>query len=101
MAEGNVRPPRAAFGQATLASLFLAGLEFTGAWAHQPLLGHLPAKLYNRPAYLAGALFFFTTTLYGSVFLATSVTHSLRPQDLALLDLQARLEDLHRRTRAL
>jgi len=96
--------PRAAFGQATLASLLLAGLaglEYGGFWPHQPLPNYLPVALYDRPAHLVTALFFFTMTLYVCVFLATSVTRSLRRQDLELLALQARLEDLYRRTRAL
>ena len=97
-------PPWAAFLQATLASILLAGLaslEYLGIWPHQPLVHYLPVSLYNRPAYLLGVLFFFTTTLYACVFLATAVTRSLRRQDLELLGLQARLEDLNRRTRAL
>lgn len=96
--------PRAAFAQATLASAVLAGLallEYTGLWAHQPLGNYLPVQLYNHPAYMVGVLFFFTTTLLTSVFLATTVTRSLRRHDLELLRLQARLEDLNSRTRAL
>ena len=96
--------PRAAFAQATLASVLLAGLaglEYAGLWPHQPLPGYLPVRLYDQPAYLLTVLFFFTMTLYTCVFLATSVTRSLRRQDLELLDLQARLENLYRRTRAL
>lgn len=96
--------PRAAYLQATLASLLLAGLaglEYTGLWPHQPLPGHLPVHLYNRPAYLAPALVALTATLYACTYLATAVTRSLRRQDLELLSLQARLEELYRRTQAL
>lgn len=96
--------PRAAYLQATLASLLLAGLaalEYSGLWPHQPLPGHLPVPLYNRPAYLAPALLALTATLFACTYLATAVTRSLRRQDLELLTLQARLEDLYRRTRAL
>jgi len=96
--------PRAAYLQATLASLLLAtlaALEYTGLWPHRPLPGHLPLPLYRRPAYLVPLLLALTATLYVCTFLATAVTRSLRRQDLELLHLQARLEDLYRRTRAL
>lgn len=96
--------PRAAFLQATFASLLLAsvaGLEYGGLLPHQSLPGYLPVSLYDRAVYLAGILFFFTTTLYACVYLATSVTRSLRREDLELLRLQSQLETLYRRTRAL
>ncbi len=96
--------PREAAMQAALASVLLAGLaglEYTGLWQHQPLLNYLPLGLYNRPVYLVAVLFFFTTTLYITVFLATSVTRSLRRRDLEMLGLQSRLQDLNRRTQAL
>jgi signal transduction histidine kinase len=96
--------PRAAFAQATVASLLLvslAVLEYGGLWPHRPLVNYLPVPLYDRPAYVIAVLFFLPLTLYISAFLATSVTHSLRRQDLELLSLQTRLEDRNRRTRAL
>jgi signal transduction histidine kinase len=96
--------PRAAFARATLAWALLAGLaglEYAGLVAHRPLPGYLPVALYDRPAYVAAALAVFATTLYGCVFLATTVTRSLRRHDVDLLTLQARLQDLYRRTQAL
>jgi len=96
--------PRAAYLQATLASLLLsglAGLEYSGVWPHQALPGHLPVPLYQHAAYLAPLLLALTAILYACAFLATAVTRSLRHKDLELLSLQARLEDLYRRTRAL
>ncbi len=96
--------PRAAFLQATLAAILLAGLaglEYSGLWAHQSLALYLPIGLYDRPTYVAAVLLTFTTTLYACVFLATTVTRSLRDHDRELLGLHARLQDLNRRTRAL
>ncbi len=97
-------PPAAAFAQAGLASVLLgalAGLEYTGIWPHRALVNYLPVPLYDRLPYLGAVLLTFTTTLFACVLLATAVTRSLRRQDLELLGLQARLEALNSRTRAL
>ncbi|MDI7275989.1 MAG: HAMP domain-containing sensor histidine kinase, partial [Anaerolineae bacterium] len=96
--------PRAAFLHAALASLLLAslaGLEYAGIWPHHPLPGYLATALYRRPPFVVGILFFFTSSLFGCTFLATSVTRSLRRQDVELIGLQSRLGELYRRTRAL
>jgi K+-sensing histidine kinase KdpD len=64
-------------------------------------LGFIPAPLYQNGLYIASVLFFFTTCLYISVYLATSVTINLRQKDKELLRLQRRLSSAYQRIQTL
>ncbi len=85
--------PRACYFFATLAVLAvgaLAILEYRGFVPHISL-GFTSPLLYQNGLYISGILFFFSTCLYISVYLATSVTINLRRKDKELLRLQQRL----------
>ena len=95
--------PRACYFFATLAALAvgsLALLEYRGLISHISL-GFTALPLYQNDLYIAGVLFFFTTSLYISVYLATSVTINLRQKDKELLHLQQRLADAYQRINTL
>jgi signal transduction histidine kinase len=95
--------PRACYFFATLAALAvgaLAILEYGGLIAHVSL-GFIPASLYQNGLYITSVLFFFTTSLYFSVYLATSVTINLRLKDRELLRLQQRLVSAYQRIQTL
>ena len=95
--------PQACYFFATLAALAvgaLAILEYADLIPHVSL-GLIPAPLYQNSLYIASALFFFTTSLYISVYLATSVTTNLRQKDEELLRLQQRLASAYQRIQTL
>jgi len=95
--------PRACYFFATVAALAvgaLAILEYAGLIAHWSL-GFIAAPFYRNDLYIASVLFFFTTSLYISVYLATSVTINLRQKDKELLRLQQRLASAYQRIQTL
>lgn len=95
--------PQACYFFATLAALAVgasAVLEYRGIIPHVSL-GLIPASVYQNGWYIAAVLFFFTTSLYISVYLATSVTINLRQKDEELLQLQRELSDAYQRIQTL
>ncbi len=95
--------PAACYFFATLAAFAVAAvalLEYAGVIPHFSL-GIIPVPLYKSGLYIASVLFFFTTALYISVYLATSVTTNLRQKDRELLHLQHSLSDAYQRIHAL
>jgi GAF domain-containing protein len=95
--------PLACYFFATLAALAvgaLAILEYGGFIPHISL-GFISFPLYQNGLYIASVLFFFTTCLYISVYLATSVTINLRQKDNELLRLQRRLSNAYQRIQTL
>jgi len=95
--------PQVCYFFATLAALAvgtLATLEYGGLLPHTSL-GFIPASLYQNGLYITIVLFFFTTCLYISVYLATSVTINLRQKDKELLRLQQRLSNAYQRIQTL
>jgi signal transduction histidine kinase len=95
--------PQACYFFATLAAIAmgaLAVLEYGGLIPHISL-GFIPASLYQNGLYIASILVFFTTSLYISVYLATSVTANLRRKDEELLRLQQRLASAYQRIQTL
>ncbi len=95
--------PLACYFFATLAALAVGALaivEYVGLVPHISL-GFIPAPLYQNGLYIASVLFFFTTCLYISVYLATSVTTNLRQKDRELLRLQQKLSSAYQRIQSL
>jgi signal transduction histidine kinase len=96
-------PRRACFFFASLAVVAvtaLALLQYTGIFPHHSL-GIFSVPLYRNGIYVLSILFFFSTGLYISAYLATSITSSLRRKDLELLGLQASLTGAFQRLEAL
>jgi signal transduction histidine kinase len=80
---------------ATLAALAvgaLALLEYTGLVPHIPLFSEV---LHQSGLYVVGVLLFFTTSLYLTVYLATTLTRNLRQRDEELLSLQDQLSNAY------
>jgi signal transduction histidine kinase len=95
--------PRACYFFATLAALAvgaLAALEYADLIPHVSL-GFISVPLYQNGLYIASVLFFFTSCLYISVYLATSVNVNLRQKDKELLRLQERLFSAYQRLQTL
>lgn len=95
--------PKACYFFATLAALAVAGLallEYSGLIPHVPL-GLMAADRFQDELFIASVLFFFTTSLFIAVYLATSVTINLRRKDEALLDLQGQLASAYQRIQTL
>ncbi len=86
---------RACYLFATLAALAvgaLALLEYTGLIPH---IAVFPESLYQNGLFVAGVVLFFTTSLYLSVYLATTLTRNLRQRDEELLLLQDQLSNAY------
>jgi signal transduction histidine kinase len=64
-------------------------------------LGFTSSSLYQNDLYVISVLFFFTSCLYISVYLATSVTANLRKKDEELLRLQRGLSSAYQRIQTL
>ena len=77
-----------------------AFLEYRGVISHVSL-GLIPASVHQNGLYIVAVLFFFTTCLYISVYLATSVTINLRQKDEELLLLQQELSGAYQRIQIL
>jgi signal transduction histidine kinase len=95
--------PQACYLFATLAALamgVLVLLEYRGLIPHVSL-SFIPVSLYQNGLYVASILVFFTTCLYSSVYLATSVITNLRKKDEELLRLQQRLSSAYQRIQTL
>lgn len=86
----------AAFYQATLA-VFLFGsicfLEYSGIIPHIYLEGFAEGKLYRNIHYILGTFFVFTSTMYISVYIITSVARKLRRRQRDILVLKEELEE--------
>jgi signal transduction histidine kinase len=95
--------PQACYFFATLAALAMGALAILeyGSLIPHISLGFIPASLYQNGLYIASILVFFTTCLYISVYLATSVTTNLRKRDEELLRLQQRLSSAYQRIQTL
>jgi signal transduction histidine kinase len=95
--------PRACYFFATAAALAVGAfaiLEYRGVIPHVSL-GLIPASVHQDAWYIAAVLFFFTSSLYISVYLATSVTINLRQKDEELLRLQQELSAAYQRIQTL
>ena len=79
---------------AALAVATLAMFEFTGLISHWSI-GLISEPLHQNGLYVAAVIFFFTTSMYMSVYLATTLTKFLRQRDEQLLRLQQNLSDAY------
>lgn len=95
---------QACFLQVTVAFLLitaLAILEFSGVLPHIWVKELIPLALYNNVKYLFTALFFFTSVLYVSAYLATSITSKLRKREEAIVQLRDNIAKAHKKLEAL
>jgi signal transduction histidine kinase len=86
---------RAAFAQATLAAALLTALvalERYGVVHHYPLGPSLAPDL-SRSGYAWALLFVFATTMYISVYMATSITTRLRAREEEIVELSRAVEE--------
>jgi len=75
---------RASYLQATLAVALLGGLvalEYYGLIPHVHLSGFIPQELYRDWRFILASLFVFTSTIYISVYMATSIVRQLREKE--------------------
>jgi len=85
----------ASYLQATLAVFLITLLtvaEYYGVISHIHIPGILDGRLYNEPIRLFTFLLFFTSTLYISTYLASSVSKRLRGREKELVVLKKNLE---------
>lgn len=86
---------KATYFQATFA-IFIFSLnvllEYYGILPHHYLEGFIPFELYKSIKYNFGFLFVFSSTLYISVYMATSITRKLRERHKEIICLKEHLE---------
>ena len=80
---------------ATLNTLLLSSLIFLEHYAVLPHyhLGFLPEDLWRNPIYISSVLFVFTSTLFFSVYLATSIMDTARAREAETFELKESLEE--------
>ncbi len=90
----------ASYLQATLAIVLfnlMLFLDSTGIIPHYRLFPFLEESFHRNPVYLLGLSAVFTTTIYLSVYMATSITNKLRHREIELFELKESLEQTNRR----
>ena len=78
----------------------LALLEYTGL-IHHWSIGLISESVHQNGLYVVAVLFFFTSSMYMSVYLATTLTRYLRQRDEQLLRLQQSLSGAYQVIRTL
>ena len=68
-------------------------LEYFEILPHHHLNNFLPMALWQHPIYVASVLFVFTSTLFFSVYLATTITDTARAREEETRDLKENLEE--------
>ncbi len=68
-------------------------LEFFEILPHHHLNNFLPMALWQHPIYVVSVLFVFTSTLFFSVYLATTITDTARAREEETRDLKENLEE--------
>lgn len=81
----------AALNTVLLSSLIF--LEYYQILPHHHLNNFLPTTLWQDPIYVASVLFVFTSTLFFSVYLATTITDTARAREAETRDLKENLEE--------
>ena len=87
---------RVSYVLATLNTLLLSSLislEYFQIIPHKHLNNFLPEDLWRDPIYILGVLFVFTSTLFFSVYLATSITQTAREREAETRELKENLEE--------
>ncbi len=81
--------------QATLAVVLfnlMLFLDFTNTIPHYRLFPFFDESFYHNPVFLLGLSVVFTTTIYLSVYMATSITSKLRHREQEMIQLKDSLE---------
>ena len=87
---------RVSYILATLNTLLLSSLitlEYFQIIPHYHLNNFLPVDLWRNPIYTFGVLFVFTSTLFFSVYLATTITQTAREREAETRELKENLEE--------
>ncbi|MCE2401919.1 PAS domain-containing protein [Candidatus Poribacteria bacterium] len=87
---------RVSYILATLNTVLLSSLiflEYFEILPHYPLNNFLPNELWQDPVYIFGVLFVFTSTLFFSVYLATTITQTARERETETRELKENLEE--------
>ncbi len=87
---------RVSYILATLNTVLLSSLiflEYFEILTHYHLNGFLPEELWRDPIYIFGVLFVFTSTLFFSVYLATTITQTAREREAETRELKENLEE--------
>lgn len=87
---------RMSYLQATLAVVLFAGmigLQYSGILRYYELKGFMQENLYQDLKYILAVLIVLTTTLYGAVYLTTSIIQQLRKQQDRLESANEQLQE--------
>ena len=93
----------ASYAQVTVAAALISGMvlgEAAGIFPHHPVSSLIPPELCRNPVYVAGRLIFLVAALYATVYLATTVTRSLRRKDESLMAAEREKDEAYLRLEA-
>ncbi len=96
--------PRTTYLYATLAAILLAlisALEYTGILPHVHIREFIDTELYQNPTYILGKLFFFTSTVFTTAYLASTLNIRLRERAAEVIELSQELQRAYRRLETL
>lgn len=94
-------PKRMSYLQACIVSLLMGCLivgEYTGVIPHHHLHGLLTAELYRNPLYVSTVFIVFSTSIFFTTFITTSISERLRDRER---ELTVKTTELERANRAL
>ena len=97
-------PVKDTYTFAILATLLVGGLawvEYAGLIPHVDIEQYVCVFLYQNPVYISGVLFFFSTTVFVSAYLATRATERLRVQRNEMILLSHDLRQTYERMQIL
>ncbi len=94
IAASIVLPKRSVYTLATVAIMLvglLVGLEAATILPHYNLGGFVPPTFYQQPATILGVMASLATILYGSAYMATSISGELRKRQREVVELRDQL----------
>lgn len=96
-------PPKVCYLQATIGILMVGGLGLLEYLKILPQfnIGDCPSPAYDFPLFGLGIYAFFCSAIYGSIYLATSITGRLWARTRELARLKQSLENAYQRTETL
>ncbi len=95
---GIFLPPATAYMQATLVSLSVGAmvfLEHLSIIPHHHMEGFIPVELYNSTVYLFAVYTAFTTSIFFTTYMVSSISERLREGEIELAEKTRRLKDLN------
>jgi signal transduction histidine kinase len=96
--------PRATYSYAAAATLLVGAtvwLEYAGWLPHISLFAGTAVQLHQRPLFVFGVMLFFGSAMFGSAYLASTISSRLRRREREVLELSENLQHAYSRLQTL